>query len=133
MHTLLPRRVLWVATPLALLLCCCASLWASGGFSFADYMNEIDKGCPATIQVEGHSMVGVGYDAAIQAVYLHDTWGDYTASMTWGGSYSGMAQWGVTVLRLAPLGDPSIPEPATSALLLVGLVFFCATRRRRAA
>ena len=87
---------------------------ASGGFSFNDYMTEINGGYPVMIQVEGHSMVGVGYDAGPQTVFLHDTWGDYTASMTWGGSYSDMAQQAVTVIHLAP-----VPEPST--LILLGI------------
>jgi len=71
-----------------------------GGFSFANYMAEIDAGNPVMIQVVGHSMVGVGYDAATQRVYLHDTWGDYTASMTWGEDYAGMDLFAVTVIHL---------------------------------
>ena len=34
----------------------------AGGFTFADYMAEIDAGRPVMLQVIGHSMVGVGYD-----------------------------------------------------------------------
>lgn len=104
---------------------------ATGGFSFSDYMNEINAGCPVMIQVTGHSMVGVGYDAAAQTVFLHDTWGDYTAQMTWGGSYSGMQQQAVTVIHLAP-----VPEPG-SLTLLVGFgvlgLFGYAWRRKRIA
>jgi hypothetical protein len=73
-----------------------------GGFSFADYMAEIDAGHPVMIQVTGHSMVGVGYDGATQTVYLHDTWDNSVHSMTWGGSYSGMSHIAVTVIHLAP-------------------------------
>jgi len=97
-----------------------------GGFSFIDYMNEIDHGYPVMIQVEGHSMVGVGYDTVGSIVYLHDTWGDYRTQMTWGGSYSGMAQLAVTVIHLAP-----VPEPSTLALLGVGLSLAAVYFRRR--
>lgn len=103
----------------------------SGGFSFNNYMNEINTGNPVMIQVVGHTMVGVGYDAGPQTVFLHDTWGDYTASMTWGGSYSDMDQEAVTVIHLAP-----VPEP--SALVLLGiaaisLLGYAWRRRRRTA
>ncbi len=70
------------------------------GFTFADYMAEIDAGYPVMIQVTSHTMVGVGYDAATETVYLHDTWGDYVTSMTWGGSYSGLDLQAVTVIHL---------------------------------
>lgn len=70
----------------------------AGGFSFADYMAEIDAGSPVMIQVEGHSMVGVGYDQIGQTVLLHDTWDNNVHSMTWGTSYSGMAHKAVTVI-----------------------------------
>ncbi|MFH0964225.1 MAG: FG-GAP-like repeat-containing protein [Planctomycetota bacterium] len=91
-----------------------------GGFSFADYMAEIDAGYPVMIQVVGHSMVGVGYDLATQTVYLHDTWGDYVASMPWGGSYSGMDMVAVTVLHLAPLGIEPPPALPDTVSILIG-------------
>ena len=67
------------------------------GFTFAQYKAEIDAGRPVLIHVEGHTMVGLGYDDTGSTVYLHDTWDYATHSMTWGGTYSGMQQWGVTV------------------------------------
>lgn len=85
------------------------------GFSFADFKAEIDAGRPVLIQVEGHTMVGLGYDDAAQTVYIHDTWDYSTHTMIWGGTYSGMAHYGVTVLRLAPVGNrpPSVPQSLT--------------------
>jgi hypothetical protein len=71
------------------------------GFTFAQYMAEIDAGYPVLIQVDGHTMLGYGYDAATQTVYIHDTWDYLNHSMTWGGSYYGMQHYGVTVLHLA--------------------------------
>ncbi len=70
-----------------------------GGFSFADYMKEIDNGYPVMIQVVGHSMVGVGYDEMSQTVYLHDAWDNNVHQMTWGTSYSGMDLQAVTVIH----------------------------------
>jgi len=81
---------------------------ASGGFSFSDYQAQIDAGRPVMVQVVGHSMVGVGYDAAAQTVYLHDTWGDYVAQMAWGGSYAGMSMFAATVLELNTINTPDL-------------------------
>ena len=72
------------------------------GFTFTQYKQEIDNGYPVFIQVDGHTMVGIGYDDATNKVYLHDTWDYGTHEMTWGGSYSGLAQWAVSVIHLAP-------------------------------
>jgi len=100
--------------------------YAPGQFSYADYMAEIDAGHPVLIHVEGHTMLGYGYnnDASNQVV-LYDTWDYLSHSMTWGGTYSGLQHYGVTVLHLA-----AVPEPATLALLLPGLAALLLRRRR---
>jgi hypothetical protein len=77
-----------------------------GGFTFADYQAEINAGRPVMLHVVGHTMVGVGYEAATQTVYLHDTWDNFVHTMPWGGSYEGMAMQAVTVLRLVPTLPP---------------------------
>ena len=74
----------------------------AGGFSFADYKAEIDAARPVMIHLAGHTIVGVGYDDTTSTVYLNDTWDNSVHSMTWGGSYAGMAQQAVTIIRLAP-------------------------------
>lgn len=83
------------------------------GYTFEDYKSDIDAGNPVMIQVEGHSMVGVGYDDAggVQTVYIHDTWDYETHQMTWGGSYSGMQHYAVTVVRIS--GEGPEPEPSS--------------------
>ena len=73
----------------------------AGGFSFAQYKTEIDAGRPVMINLEGQSIVGVGY-AEPNTIYIHDTWDDQTHSMAWGGSYSGMAMVAVSIVNLAP-------------------------------
>jgi hypothetical protein len=76
----------------------------SGGFSFADYMAEIDAGHPVLINLEGHSIVGTGYNTADETVYLRDTWDWSTHSMTWGGCYGGppaMCMHDVSIVHLA--------------------------------
>ncbi len=73
------------------------------GFTYAQYKAEIDAGRPVMIHVEGHTMVGTGYnDSAGNLVYLHDTWDYSTHTMTWGGSYGGMDHYAVTIIKLAP-------------------------------
>ena len=80
------------------------------GFTFAQYMAEIDAGRPVLIHVTGHTMLGFGYyydsDLDTETVYLHDTWDHLNHSMTWGGSYSGLLHRGVTVLQLATVSEP---------------------------
>lgn len=87
-----------------------------GGFSFAQYKAEIDAGRPVFLNLEGHSVVGVGYDEAAYAVYIHDTWDYNVHSMTWGGSYLGMKLFAVGVVNLIPAPLP--PIPAINLLLL---------------
>jgi len=77
--------------------------WASPtkGFTYNQYKAEIDAGRPVMIHVEGHTMVGVGYDDSItNLMYIHDTWDFHTYAMTWGESYSGMQHYGVTIVQL---------------------------------
>lgn len=90
---------------------------ASGGFSFAQYKAEIDAGRPVTINVTGHTMVGVGYDDEDETVYIHDTWGHVTNSMPWGGSYSGMEMWSVSIVNLGPVPTTSVTQPWQLLLL----------------
>jgi hypothetical protein len=91
----------------------------SGGFSFADFMAEINAGYPVMIQLVGHSMVGVGYNADSQTIYVHDTWDNSVHSMTWGGSYSGMSHVGVTVIHLQPCIVATITsQPSPSSVTI---------------
>jgi hypothetical protein len=71
------------------------------GFTFDDYMAEIDAGRPVLIHVEGHTMLGFGYDVSGETVYLHDTWDYSTHTMTWGGTYAGYQHYMVSVIQLA--------------------------------
>jgi len=84
------------------------------GFTFDQFKNEIDNGRPVMIQVTGHSMVGYGYDDASQTVYFRNTWDYNSHTMTWGGTYSGMEHYMVTVFVLddAPYIDITSPVGA---------------------
>ncbi|NVO18905.1 MAG: hypothetical protein HXX13_04345 [Bacteroidetes bacterium] len=91
------------------------------GFSFDNFKEEIDNGRPVLLQLSGHTMLGFGYDVAGNTVYLHDTWDNDIHSMTWGSSYAGMAQWGVTVVRLVSLSSPPQAQfMANSSSLMAG-------------
>jgi uncharacterized repeat protein (TIGR02543 family) len=74
-----------------------------GGFSLVNFMAEIDAGQPVFLNLAGHSIVGVGYDSASTTIYIHDTWDNSTHTMTWGGTYSGMALQSVSIVKLAPV------------------------------
>lgn len=78
----------------------------AGGFSFAQYKAEIDAGRPVMLNLEGHTIVGVGYDDSTNTVYIHDTWDYNNHTMTWGGSYSGMQLLSVSIVNLQSTVTP---------------------------
>jgi len=59
---------------------------AGGDFTFADYMHEIDSGRPVLISINGHSMVGYGYNPDTKEIIFDDC---YYADrrMAWDGTY----------------------------------------------
>ena len=71
------------------------------GFTYAQYKAEIDAGYPVLIQLNGHTMLGIGYSGTDQVI-VHNTWDYSSHTMTWGGYYSGMLQYGVGVIHLVP-------------------------------
>ncbi|MCX6924795.1 MAG: hypothetical protein NT154_16515, partial [Verrucomicrobia bacterium] len=84
------------------------------GFTYSQFQAEIDAGRPVLIQLEGHTMLGFGYNDTGNLVYVHDTWDHSDHSMTWGGSYGDMLHFGVTVLRLQAV-LPTVTVAATDA------------------
>jgi hypothetical protein len=84
------------------------------GFNFTEFQAEIDAKRPVLIHVTGHTMVGVGYDAETNEIYIHDTWDNIVHSMPWGGSYSGRTLRAVTVIHLAPPTEYSLTICSTS-------------------
>jgi len=86
----------------------------TAGFTFTQYKQEIDAGRPVLIQVEDHTMLGFGYDNTGNLVYLHDTWDYSSHTMTWGGSYNQLPQWGVTTMLLQSM----TPNPCSNIISL---------------
>lgn len=78
--------------------------YVAGGFTFDDFKAETDAGRTVIIQIDGHSMLGYGYDDP-DTIHIHDTWDHSSHSMTWGGSYSGMQHYAVTVIQLQSLPE----------------------------
>jgi YD repeat-containing protein len=74
----------------------------TSGYTFDQYVAEINAGRPVMIHLTGHSVVGVGYDLTGNLVYIHDTWDNLVHSMTWGGLYSDLTQYAVSVFQLTP-------------------------------
>jgi hypothetical protein len=72
----------------------------ANGFTFADFMTEINANRPVLIHVVGHTMVGFGYDSSNQTIYIKNTWDYSTHTMIWGGDYSDMTHYAVTILNL---------------------------------
>lgn len=87
------------------------------GFTYSQYKSEIDSGYPVLIQVEGHTMIGVGYTGTDQII-VHDTWDYSSHTMTWGGKYSGMQHFAVSVFHMKPVSPtptPTVsPTPTTT-------------------
>jgi hypothetical protein len=78
------------------------------GFTFANFQSEINAGRPVLILLEGHMMLGYGYNTAGNIIYVHDTWDYSNHQMTWGGTYNGMQQRAVTVIRLQAFAPPVV-------------------------
>ena len=90
------------------------------GFTFGDYMAEIDAGRVVLVHVEGHTMLGYGYETN-GLMYIHDTWYEGEDTMMWGGAYSGLDHIGVTCF-IPSGGTPCVPLPGTVLLLGSGLL-----------
>ena len=84
------------------------------GFTFEEFMVEIDAGRPVLIHVVGHTMLGYGYNTTGNIVYIHNTWDHSAHQMTWGGTFSGLQHKMVTVIRLAGGTPPQTPPLVTT-------------------
>lgn len=93
------------------------------GFTFSQYMAEIDANRPVLIHVTGHTMVGFGYDSSNQTIYIKNTWDYSTHTMTWGGSYEGMQHYSVTVLHLQAGQEELLGDNFTNPISITSLPY----------
>ena len=101
------------------------------GFTYADYVSEIDAGRAVLIHVEGHSMCGYGYDSG--NVLLYDTWYEGGGSMAWGGSYFGLDMWGVTAMEITGGTSGQVPDGGLTVVLMgIAMTVMGVANRRRA-
>jgi hypothetical protein len=59
-----------------------------GGYSLVDFQSEINAGHPVLLNLEGHTVVGFGYDGS--RIYIRDTWDnnpEHVYYMEWGMYY----------------------------------------------
>ena len=61
------------------------------GFSFSDYVTEIDAGRPIILHLTGHMVLGIGYYLSTETIIIHDSWSNSSLvgplTMPWGGTY----------------------------------------------
>lgn len=75
-----------------------------GGFTLNNFKAEIDAGNPVLLNLQGHSIVGYGYNGS--TIYIRDTWDSdpsQTYTMPWGGSYQGMSLQSVSIVHLSSI------------------------------
>lgn len=84
------------------------------GFTYSDFQDQIDNGFPVLIQIVGHTMLAYGYNTTSNLIYIHDTWNHSDHTMTWGGSYSGMLHYGVSVFEFTCPIENEIPTTTVS-------------------
>jgi hypothetical protein len=101
------------------------------GFTYYQYKAEIDAGRPVVIHVEGHTMLGYGYDdTTSDLMYIHDTWDYNSHTMIWGNPYSGMPHTGVTIVTVETMQTVSTPTfnpPAGTYGTTQSVTINCAT------
>ncbi len=100
-----------------------ANTYTNGtGFTFNNFMSEINAGRVVLVHIEGHTMLGYGYDTNGTIIYVHDTWNPGDHTMVWGGTYSNSTLIGVTCFtpsRSSPVPLPGAIWFLTSSLLVV--------------
>ncbi len=91
----------------------------AGGFSLAQFKQEIDAGRPVFISLVGHSVVGYGYDG--NTIYIRDTWSsdpNERPTMQWGGFYQGMEMRSIGMVKLAKNITPPKPNQMSFPMII---------------
>jgi hypothetical protein len=88
------------------------------GFTFGQYVEEINAGRPVLIHLDDHTTVGVGYELSDSTIYIHDTWDYLTHQLKWGGSYFGHLHTGVTVVQLMPSNTVLVKNNGSKDLII---------------
>ena len=73
-----------------------------GSFTFEDYMKEIDEGRPVYVIIEGHVMVGYGYNTETKEI-IFDSCYEADERMAWDGTYN-FAKKDRTLLAIVTVG-----------------------------
>jgi len=83
----------------------------NNGFTFLNFKDEIDNGRPVMIHLDGHTVLGLGYDDSTnpETVYLYNTWDHNLHSMSWNGYYEGMATGAVSCFSIS--NDSGCTDP----------------------
>lgn len=92
------------------------------GYTLAQFQASINAGKPVLIQIDGHTMVGIGYESTNSTIYVLNTWDYSIHTMNWGGQYSGMTHYGVGVIELAEPPSISLNGSELTASLIPGQI-----------
>jgi len=109
------------------------------GFSFYDYMAEIDAGRPMYLSIldpnaGGHAIMGFGYQEEGQLIEFYNTWDEQMHTMAWDGTYDisgSTSSYSFGLRAVLGMELATVPEPATCALLAGLATLTLAAYRKR--
>ena len=88
-----------------------------GTYTLYDFQSSIFAGRPVIIHLEGHTVVGYGYERNTDWIYIRDTWDSDPTNlkyMRWGESYLGLKMLAVSVIEpIVP--TTKLPTPVSPA------------------
>ncbi|MBN1404807.1 MAG: hypothetical protein JW942_10125 [Opitutales bacterium] len=104
------------------------------GFTFEDYMAEIDAGRPMYLSIldpeaGGHAVMAFGYQEEGEIIEFYNTWDEDVHTMAWDGSYD-VGDYSFSLRAALGMELAAVPEPSTYAFGAGLLVLAYALRRR---